>query len=421
MGKGESGIYIAYNDIWLLDGVRTPFADYNGVLGLVSPIDLGIKAARAVLERSKTPPGDVGAVIAGSVAPASFDAYVLPRHIGLYAGVPVDRPALLVQRVCGTGFEAIAQAADAITLGKFDLGLCVGAESMSRNPVAAFTHRGGFRMGQVEFKDFLWEALLDTCPGVTMGETAETLARQYGITREEADGFAERSFARAVAAQESCFLSGEIVPLENEEFTLAGYRARGIRLAKGAAKLEADTHVRTSPREVLAKLPPAFGGVQTGGNSSGIVDGAAAALVGSGAYAKSRGLRPLARIAAVATVGVPPEIMGIAPAPAIRKLLSATGLKLEDIGRVEINEAFAAQVMAVERELQLDGERLNVHGGAIAIGHPLAATGIRLTVTLAREMRASGQRYGIASACIGGGQGIAVLLEAADGKAPGSA
>jgi acetyl-CoA C-acetyltransferase len=410
--EGESGgMFVAYKDVWLVDGVRTPFADYNGVLGLVSPIDLGIRAARAVFERSKTAPSDVGAVIAGSVAPASFDAYVLPRHIGLYSGVPLDRPALLVQRVCGTGFEALAQAADAITLGKIELGLCVGAESMSRNPIAAFTHRGGFRMGQVEFKDFLWEALLDTCPEKTMGQTAETLAKQYGITREEADRYAESSFARAVAAQKSCFLSGEIAPVTNETFELAGYKPRGIRLEKGTEKLEADTHIRLSPYEALAKIPPAFGGVQTGGNSSAIVDGAAAALVGSGAWAKKRGVQPLARVAAVATIGVPPEIMGIAPAPAIRKVLAGAGLGLEAIDRFEINEAFAAQVMAVERELKLDRAKLNVNGGAIAIGHPLAATGVRLSVTLARELRAAKKRYGIASACIGGGQGIAVLLE----------
>jgi acetyl-CoA C-acetyltransferase len=411
MEGAGSGMFIAYKDIWLAAGVRTPFVDYNGAAGLVSPIDLGIKAARSVFGRSKVAPGDVGAVIAGSVAQASFDAYVLPRHIGLYSGVPIDRPALLVQRVCGTGFEAIAQAADAITLGKIELGLCVGAESMSRNPIAAFTHRGGFRMGQVEFKDFLWEALLDTCPDKTMGQTAETLAKQYGITREEADHYAESSFARAVAAQASCFLSGEIVPLVNETFELTGYRPRGIRLAKRAEKLEADTHVRPSPYETLAKIPPAFGGVQTGGNSSGIVDGAAAALVGSGQWVKRRGVQPLARIAAVATVGVPPEIMGIAPAPAIRKVLAGAGLSLEAIDRFEINEAFAAQVMAVERELKLDRAKLNVNGGAIAIGHPLAATGVRLSVTLAREMQRSRLRYGIASACIGGGQGIAVLLE----------
>src|ERR1700723_2045445 len=204
----NGGLFIAYDDIHLLDGVRTPFIDYNTALGLVSPTDLGIKSARALFARAKIPPQDVGAIIAGSVAQASFDAYVLPRHIGLYSGVPLDRPALLVQRVCGTGIEALSQAADAITLKKIELGLCVGAESMSRNPIAAYTHRGGFRMGQVEFKDFLWEALLDPSANVTMGQSAETLAKRYRISREEADRFAAESFSRAVASQKSCFLSG---------------------------------------------------------------------------------------------------------------------------------------------------------------------------------------------------------------------
>jgi acetyl-CoA C-acetyltransferase len=407
----NGGLFAAYKDTWILEGVRTPFADYNGVLGLVSPIDLGIKVARAVFERSGIPPSDVGSVIAGSVAQASFDAFVLPRHIGLYSGVPIDRPALLVQRVCGTGVETISQAADAIALGKIELGLCVGAESMSRNPIAAYTHRGGFRMGQVEFKDFLWEALMDTAPGVTMGQTAEAVAKTYKITREDVDRFAELSFSRAVAAQKACFLSGEIVPLVSETFELAGYRTRGIRLGKGTEKLEMDTHIRPSSYEVLAKIPPAFGGVQTGGNSSAIVDGAAAALVSSGEYAKSRGIKPLARVAAVATVGVPPEIMSIAPAPAIRKLLDGAGMSLDAIDRIEINEAFGAQLISVERELKLDRAKLNVNGGAIAIGHPLAATGLRLAVTLARELRRAKLRYGVASACIGGGQGIAMLLE----------
>ena len=411
MGTGTSGHFIAYEDIWLLDGVRTPFVDYNGALGLVSPIDLGIKVARALFERTKIAPADVGSVIAGSVAQTSFDAYVLPRHIGLYSGVPIDRPALLVQRVCGTGIETIGQAADAITLKKIDLGLCVGAESMSRNPVAAFTHRGGFRMGQVEFKDFLWEALLDTAPGVTMGETSETVAKTYKITREDVDRFAELSFSRASAAQKSCFLSGEIVPLVTEAFELSGYKTRGIQLPKGLESLTVDTHIRPSTFEALSKIRPAFGGVQTGGNSSAIVDGAAAALVGSGTYAKSKGMRPLARIAAVATVGLRPEIMSLGPAPAIRRLLEGTGLTLDQIDRFEINEAFAAQLISVERELGLDRNKLNVNGGAIAIGHPLAATGVRLVLTLSRELRRSELRYGIASACIGGGQGIALLLE----------
>jgi acetyl-CoA C-acetyltransferase len=266
-------------------------------------------------------------------------------------------------------------------------------------------------MGQVEFKDFLWEALMDTAPGVTMGETAETVAKTYKITREDVDRFAELSFSRASAAQKSCFLSGEIAPLVSEVFELSGYKSRGIQLPKGVESLAADTHIRSSSFEALSKIRPAFGGVQTGGNSSAIVDGAAAALVGSGAYARSKRMEPLARIAAVAAVGLRPEIMSMGPAPAIRRVLEGTGLSLNQIDRFEINEAFAAQLIAVERELQLDRSKLNVNGGAIAIGHPLAATGIRLALTLSRELKRSKLRYGIAAACIGGGQGIALLLE----------
>jgi len=353
----------------------------------------------------------VDTVVAGNMAQASFDAYLLPRHIGLYSGVPIEVPSHLVQRVCGTGFEAILQAADSIKLGKAELGLVVGAESMSRNPIAAYTHRGGFRMGQVEFKDFLWEALLDPACNATMGGTAETLAKQYKISREDADRFAADSFARALAAQKACFLSGEIVPVTNETFERPGYNSRGIRLAKKVETFSEDSHIRPSPLEVLAKLPPAFGGVQTGGNSSGIVDGAAATLVASGEFVRKNGKQPLAKVVGGAAVGVPPEIMGIGPVPAIRAVLEANGLRLDQIDRVEINEAFAAQTLACERELGLDHAKLNVNGGAIAIGHPLAATGVRLAITLARELKLSSGRYGIASACIGGGQGIALLVE----------
>ncbi len=410
------GLLSQFGDVWLVDGVRTPFADYNGVLGLISPIDLGIKAARAVLARSATAPEDVGMVVAGNMAQASFDAYMLPRHVGLYAGVPIEVPAHMVQRVCGTGIEVIIQVADAITAGKVELGLCVGAESMSRNPVAAYTHRGGFRMGQVEFKDFLWEALLDPAANVTMGGTAENLARRYGITREETDRFAAASFARAVAAQQSGFLAGEIVPVSSETFSRDGLNDRGIKLPRGVDSFDADDHVRPSSYETLAKIRPAFGGVQTGGNSSAVVDGAAAALVAGGDYVRRRGVKPLGRVVAGLAVGVPPDIMGIGPAPAIQGLLAARGLKIGDIDRVEINEAFGAQAIACMRELGLDHDRLNVNGGAIAIGHPLGATGIRLSVTVARELKRAGGRWGIASACIGGGQGIALLIENEEGK-----
>jgi acetyl-CoA C-acetyltransferase len=411
MSSRTKALLSSYDNVWLLDGVRTPFIEFNSALGLVSPTDLGIKAARAVFHKSEISPKDVDTVVAGCVAQASFDAYVLPRHIALYSGVPLEVPALLVQRVCGTGIEAILQAADSIKLAKAELALVVGAESMSRNPIAAYTHRGGFRMGEVEFKDFLWESLLDPSCNLTMGGTAEKLAKQYGITREEVDQFAAESFARAIGAQKRCFLSGELAPILGESFDLEGYSSRGIRLPRGVEKLSEDTHIRPSPLEVLAKLKPAFGGVQTGGNSSGIVDGAAAALIASDDYLKERNKEPLARVVAGAVVGVKPDIMGIAPVPAIQQLLELARLKLSQIDRFEINEAFGAQVLACLRELGLDRAKLNVNGGAIAIGHPLAATGIRLAVTLARELKQSGGHYGIASACIGGGQGIALLVE----------
>jgi len=405
---GKRALGANFADAWLLDGVRTPFADYNGALAQVSPIDLGIKAARAAFEKSGASPQDVGTVIAGSMAQASFDAYMLPRHIGLYSGVPMETPAHMVQRVCGTGIEVLCQAADAVSLGRVELALCVGTESMSRNPVAAYTHRGGFRMGQIEFKDFLWEALRDPAADVSMGDTAENLARQYQITRWQVDVYAARSFERAVAAQQSGFLAGEITPVTSESFEAEGLKNRGIRIKE---QLATDTHIRHSSVDQLAKIKPAFGGVQTGGNSSAIVDGAAAILVGSGDYARRRGLAPLARILAGAAVGVSPEVMGIGPVPAIMAVLERAGLKLSNIDRFEINEAFGAQVMACARELGLDEDKLNVNGGAIAIGHPLGATGIRLALTLARELKRRALRYGIGSACIGGGQGIALLIE----------
>jgi len=415
MANKQAGLAASWSDIWLLDGVRTPFADYNGALAQVSPTDLGIKAAREVFARSGASPHDVGAVITGSMAQASLDTYCLPRHVGLYSDVPIEVPAHMVQRVCGTGIEVLMQAADCITHKDIELALCVGAESMSRTPVVSYTMRG-FRMGGVDFKDFLWESLRDPAADVTMGDTAENLARQYQITRPEVDAFAVQSFERAIAAQQSGFLAGEIVPIKTETFEREGFTPRALKL-RGAKELAADTHVRPSPLESLAAIRPAFGGVQTGGNSSAIVDGAAAALVASSDYAKKSGKLPLARIVAGATVGVPPDVMGIGPVPAIKAVLARAGLRLSDIDRFEINEAFGAQVMACARELGLDEAKLNVNGGAIAIGHPLGATGVRLAITLARELKRAKLRYGIASACIGGGQGIALLIENPDAAA----
>ena len=409
----SKGFFNAFKDVWMLGGMRTPMVDYCGALGHISPTDLGIKAARAALAHTAVPGEHVNSVLTGNMAPGDFEQFMLPRHIGLYAGVPQEVPALMAQRICGTGFELFRQAGEQIESGCADVALLVGTENMTRNPIASFTHRTGFKLGApVEFKDFLWECLNDATASVNMIQTAENLAKKCGITREEVDAFASHSFAKAVAAQKSGFHAGEITPVISENFELTGYTTRAIKLPGKTSEVTQDTHARPSPVEVLAKLRSIYpGGVQTGGNSSALVDAAAAAVVASGAYARAEGKQPLARVVAAAVVGVPPEIMGIGPAPAIRLLLERSGLKLDDIGRFEINEAQGAQTLSVGRELGLDMSKLNVNGGAIALGHPLAATGVRLTLTLARELQRSGQRWGVASACIGGGQGIALLLE----------
>ena len=411
------GFYNRFEDVFILDGLRTPMVDYQGAFADANPIDLGIKAARSVLARSGVDAAEVDSVISGNMAPGGFDQFYVARHIGLYAGVPQEVPALNVQRICGTGFEVFRQAGEQIALGAATLALVVGTESMTRNPIAAFDHRGGFRLGAgVGFKDFMWEALSDSAAGINMIQTAENLAQKYGITRADVDAFAASSFARAVAAQEAGWFDGEVVPVANEIFELAGCKPRGIKLNGKGAVADRDTHPRPTPVEVLAKLRTVFkDGVQTGGNSSALTDAAAAALVGSGAVVKrwtqATGKSALARVAAAAVVGVPPEIMGIGPAPAIRLLLARSGLHLSDVARFEINEAQGAQTLAVARDLGLDLNKLNVKGGAIALGHPLAATGVRLTITVARQLKEIGARWGIASACVGGGQGIALLIE----------
>ncbi len=407
------GLFQSFDDTWILGGVRTPMVDYCGAFADANPIDLGIKVAREILQRSGVKAQAVDSVLAGNMAPGGFDQFYVPRHIGLYAGVPCEIPAIMVQRICGTGFELFRQAGEQIATGAASLALVVGTESMTRNPIAAFEHRQGFKLGMPPaFKDYMWEALTDPAPAISMIQTAENLARQYGITREQVDAFASESFARAVAAQQAGYFDGEIVPVGNEVFELAGYKPRGIRLAGKAPLADRDTHPRISPPEVLGKLRAVFkDGVQTGGNSSALTDAAAAALVASGAVKRDWGGQPLARLVAAAAVGVPPEVMGIGPAPAIRLLLERAGLKLEDIARFEINEAQGAQTLAVQRELGLDPAKLNAKGGAIALGHPLAATGVRLTITVARQLQEIGARWGVASACVGGGQGIALLVE----------
>ncbi|MDY7580990.1 thiolase family protein [Pseudomonas sp. CCI3.1] len=402
------GQYSAFTDVAILEAVRTPWVDLRGALAQVSPIDMGIKVAREVLARAGLDGGAVDSVLAGSMAQASFDAYMLPRHMGLYSGVAQQVPALAVQRICATGFELLRQAAGQLQDG-MELALCVGTESMSRNPIAGYTHRGGFRLGApVEFKDFLWEALYDPAPGVDMIATAENLATEYGLSREAVDRYALNSHQQALHAQISGWLAGEIVTLRNEVFELEGYQPRGISLPRGCESVSLDSHPRSTDAAALARLGAIHpGGVQTAGNSCAVVDGAAAALVARA----SVGQPALATLLATAVVGVAPQLMGIGPVPAIQLLLQRSGLALDAIDLFEINEAQGAQVLAVAQVLELDLQKLNCRGGSIALGHPLAATGLRLVLTLARQLREQNLRYGIAAACVGGGQGMAVLIE----------
>ena len=322
------GLFQAFEGVYLLDGVRTPMVDYQCAFADANPIDLGIKAARAVLARADVDAARVDSVLAGNMAPGGFDQFYVPRHIGLYAGVPVEVPALMCQRICGTGFELFRQAGEQIDAGVATLALLVGTESMTRNPIAAFEHRSGFRLGSpIAFKDFMWESLTDPAAAISMIQTAENLAKKYQITREAVDAFAANSFAKAVAAQASGWLAGEIVPVQSEVFELAGCKPRQLKLSGKATLADRDTHPRPTPPEVLAKLRTVFkDGVQTGGNSSALTDAAAAALVADAATAKCWGKPALGRVAAAAVVGVPPEIMGIGPAPAIRRLLDGAGV-----------------------------------------------------------------------------------------------
>lgn len=411
----EGALVETFSDATLLAGARTPFTDLNGALALVSPTDLGIHAARAALARSGLDPARLGTTVAGNCIQASYDTLFFARHIGLYAGMKDDRPAHGVQRLCTTGFEAIAQAARLSSAGMVEAALCVGTESMSRAPIAAYTHRGGFALGQVEFKDQLWEALMDTGCGTAMGGTAENLARLYGVSREETDAYAAESFARALAAQAAGRLAEEIAPVTEAAFEGPGLKPRRLKLPRSAkGEVAQDSHIRPTPIEVLAKLSPVFGGVQTGGNSSAIVDGAAAlVLTGAklAAAGAAGGAAPLGRVVAAASAGVPADVMGIGPVPATMALLQRLGLTVADIDLFEINEAFGAQAESVRRALGVPHERFNVNGGAIAFGHPLAATGVRCVLSVLMELRRRGLKRAIAGACAGGGQGMALLLE----------
>jgi acetyl-CoA acyltransferase 2 len=392
-------------EIVFLSGRRTGFGAFGGTLKDFTATDLGVLASTAALESAGVGPDDIGHTFFGNALQTSADAIYLARHVALRAGVPDERPALTVNRLCGSGFEAVAQGAKEILLGGASCVLAGGTESMSQAPhVVRGARWGGLRLGEAGefFEDLLWQALLDSNCGLTMAQTAEELADRYGVTRAEADGVAARSQQRAQQAWTEGRFAAEIVPVT-------------VKTRKGEITYAADEHMRPETTvEGLAKLRPYFrqDGLVTAGNASGIGDGAAATVMADASWAASRGVEPLGRLLSWAFVGVEPRVMGIGPAPAIRQALDVAGLSLDDMDLVEVNEAFAPQYMAVEKELGLDPDRTNVDGGAIALTHPLAASGARITIHLLHELRRRGGRYAVGSACIGGGQGGAVVVEA---------
>ena len=393
------------NSVVFLSGVRTGFGSFGGTLKDLSATDLGAIASQAALSRASVPADAVNHVVFGNVLQTSADAIYLARHIGLRSGLPVDTPAVTVNRLCGSGFEAVIQGAQQIVLGESRVVLAGGTESMSQAPHVVRGARWGFRLGPAApLEDSLWEALRDPGCGLSMAETAERLAEKYRIGRTAVDCYAARSQAAAATAWDSGALADEVIPVPIKN-----------RKTRQTDNWMADEHMRRGTTvEALAKLPPYFkkDGVVTAGNASGICDGAAALVLASERFASQQGLRPLGRLVAWSSVGVEPGLMGIGPAPASRKALDRAGLKLDDMDLVEVNEAFAAQYLAVEQELGLDRERTNVEGGAVALGHPLGATGARITLHLLHALRRTGGRYGLGSACIGGGQGAAVIVEA---------
>ncbi|MCC7331335.1 MAG: thiolase family protein [Flavobacteriales bacterium] len=406
------GVAIQYDNIFLVNGARTPFGKLCGSLGQVSPTDLGIYATRAAIEKSGIKGEDIDQLMYANIGQSSSDSYFLPRHIGLYSGIPEGIPAVMLQRICGSGFETIIAGAEQISLGKAQTALCGGTENMSLSPTAAFGNRMGYALGKPGFVDMLWEALNDTA-AVPMGCTAENVAQKHGITKEDANIFAKQSIDKYLAAKQRGFFDGEIVKMNSAEFAIDGLITRKVRLPKNAVDFSTDENVRPADLEAMSKLPSVFArdGVQTAGNSSGIVDGAASVVVAHKNFITTKGLKPLTRIVASATSALDPRVMGLGPVPAIKLVLEVAGLSLSEIGLIEINEAFAAQFIGCEKELGLNRDICNVNGGAIALGHPLAATGTRLSLTLSREMNIRGVKYGIASACIGGGQGTAILFE----------
>ncbi len=385
-----------------LSAARTPMGTFGGSLKDHSAIDLAVVASEAAIERSGVEPGAMGHVVIGNVMQTSQDAIYMARHVGLRAGLPIEVPAVTVNRLCGSGFQAVIDGAQEILLGDARACLVGGTESMSQAPHVVRGARWGLRLGPSQpFEDTLWEALTDSYCGFSMAQTAENLAEEYGIGRADADEVALRSQQLAKKAWDEGRFADEVVPV------MVGRKGR-------EKPFDRDEHLRPDTTlEGLGSLRPYFkeDGLVTAGNASGIGDGAAALVVADADWSAAQGLEPLGRLVSWAVAGVPPHIMGIGPAPASRAALERAGLSLEDIDLIEVNEAFAPQYVAVERELGLDRERVNVNGGAIALTHPLGMTGARITGHLLHELRRRGGGLGLGTACIGGGQGAAVIVE----------
>ena len=396
------GTMAADKQVVFLAAVRTPFGTFGGSLKDHSATELGILAGRASVERAGVDPSEYGQVFFGNVIQTSADAVYLARHVGLNAGLPIEVPAMTLNRLCGSGFQAVIDGAEDILYGGSRVCLTGGTESMSQAPHVVRGARWGLRLGpSIPFEDTLWESLTDTYCGFSMAQTAENLAEEYDISREEVDGYAVRSQTRAGAAWEEGKFDEEVIP---------------VTLLKRGKETEfrRDEHMRPdTTAEALGALRPYFkkDGLVTAGNASGIGDGAAALVISDSEFAAAHGVKPMGSLVSWAVAGVPPRIMGIGPAPAARKALQKAGLALEDIDLIEVNEAFAPQYVAVERELGLDRDRVNVNGGAIALTHPLGATGARITTHLLYELNRRGGGLGLGSACIGGGQGIAVIVK----------
>ncbi|HEX5069138.1 MAG TPA: acetyl-CoA C-acetyltransferase [Vicinamibacterales bacterium] len=388
-------------DVFILGGARTPMTEYTGSLKDVSALELGAIASRGAFEKTGVQPAWVDHAVFGNVLQTSSDAIYGARHVALKAGVPKEVPALTVNRLCGSGMQAAVSGAQLVQLDEADIVLTGGIENMSQAPHVIRGLRSGLRLNQGKLEDYLYEALLDPYCGLFMAQTAEKCAAQYIISRDEQDEYALRSQQAASKAWADGKFKDEVVPVE-------------LKTRKGVTVVDRDDHLRPDTTlEGLAKLPAAFSkdGMVTAGNASGIVDGGAALLLASEKAVRERQLAPVARLVTWAAVGVDPSFMGMGPAPATRLALKRAGLTLDQIDLIEVNEAFAGQYLAVEKELGLDRSKTNVNGGAIALGHPLGMTGTRLLLTLTHELTRRGRKYGLATACIGGGQGIAAIVE----------